>query len=136
MGSLKAGAAAGLRAAAAVDEINEKVAAIKSDLSDMVETSYEDMEELRGELKDTLQECTKAVEQVCSRAFFLSPPNRFWCLTMLVGFCARWRRVRRRAARTSLSRSWLTSSSRSQAAAVVVAAAVRTQKPLLATDLS
>ena len=79
MGSLKAGAAAGLRAAAAVDEINEKVAAIKSDLSDMVETSYEDMEELRGELKDTLQECTKAVEQVRNRAFFLASSNLFWC---------------------------------------------------------
>jgi chromosome segregation ATPase len=37
-------------AAEGMSDLSEKVAGIKSDLSDMVETSYEDMEELRAEM--------------------------------------------------------------------------------------
>ena len=37
-------------AAEGMNDLSEKVAGIKTDLSDMVETSYEDMEELRAEM--------------------------------------------------------------------------------------
>ena len=42
-------------AAEGMNDLSEKVAGIKSDLSDMVETSYEDMEELRAEMVCTIR---------------------------------------------------------------------------------
>jgi chromosome segregation ATPase len=42
-------------AAEGMNDLSEKVAGIKSDLSDMVETSYEDMEELRVEMVCTIR---------------------------------------------------------------------------------
>ena len=47
-------------AAEGMSDLAEKVAGIKSDLSDMVETSYEDMEELRTEMVRATYACKAA----------------------------------------------------------------------------